>query len=79
MKHQLETPRLVHKALTTLARIVDSDIAATTIDVNLFENLNTNQALNYLSLGQNLDELSSTTASLGDLSMFLMVKYAITR
>lgn len=73
MKPQLETPRLVHKALTILARIVDSDIAATTIDVDLFENLNTNQALNYLSLSQNMDELESTTASFRDSSMLITI------
>lgn len=58
-----DTPKLVHHALSTLSRLIDSDADISTIDLNLLENLNTNQSLNYIKLEQNLNELESATTS----------------
>lgn len=54
-----ETPKLIHHALNTASKLIDSDTGISTIDLNLLENLNTNQSLNYLKLEKNLDEAES--------------------
>ena len=52
-----DTPKLIHHGLSTLSRLVDSDTDISTIDLNLLENLNTNQSLNYIKLEQSLNVL----------------------
>ncbi|KAI5957537.1 hypothetical protein KGF57_003231 [Candida theae] len=52
-----DTPKLVEHALTTLSKVAESDTNVSTIDLNLLENLNTNQSLNYIKLEKNLNEL----------------------
>lgn len=52
-----DTNRLINQSLNIISRIVDNDTEATTIDLNLLENLNTNQSLNYIKLERNLTDL----------------------
>lgn len=81
MKPQLETPRLVNHALHTLAEIVNSDTNATIIDIDLFTNLNTNQALNYLSIesvSHNISDMMNVCADMSTiLRVYFLLKYAI--
>ena len=65
-----DTPKLVEQALTTLSKVVESDTNVSTIDLNLLENLNTNQSLNYIKLENNLNELEANGKHLEVLSMF---------
>ncbi|RCK54360.1 hypothetical protein Cantr_03683 [Candida viswanathii] len=62
-----ETPKLIHHALNTTSKLIDSDTSISTIDLNLLENLNTNQSLNYLKLEKNLDEIESNVKLLQSL------------
>lgn len=57
MSYQKDTPRLVHNALNLTSQIVESDTEVSIIDLNLLENLNTNQSLNYIKLEQTLNSL----------------------
>ncbi|KAI5953912.1 hypothetical protein CANMA_004751 [Candida margitis] len=54
-----DTPKLVEHTLTTLSKVIESDTNVSTIDLNLLENLNTNQSLNYIKLENNLNELEA--------------------
>ncbi|CAD1809179.1 Biogenesis of lysosome-related organelles complex-1 subunit 2 family protein [Candida parapsilosis] len=54
-----DTPKLVEHALTTLSKVIESDTNISTIDLNLLENLNTNQSLNYIKLENNLNDLEA--------------------
>lgn len=65
-----ETPKLIHHALNTASKLIDSDTGISTIDLNLLENLNTNQSLNYLKLEKNLDEAESNIKLLKSLGMY---------
>lgn len=70
-----ETPKLIHHALNTASKLVDSDTSISTIDLNLLENLNTNQSLNYLKLEKNLDDIESNIKLLQSLGMCYNVCY----
>ncbi|CAK9440490.1 uncharacterized protein LODBEIA_P45820 [Lodderomyces beijingensis] len=52
-----ETPRIIHQSLTALSRLIESDTNVSTIDLNLLENLNTNQSLNYIKLENDLNQI----------------------
>ncbi|CCG21598.1 hypothetical protein CORT_0A12130 [Candida orthopsilosis Co 90-125] len=54
-----DTPKLVEHALTTLSKVIESDTNISTVDLNLLENLNTNQSLNYIKLENNLNDLEA--------------------
>lgn len=58
-----DTPRLIHHGLSTLYRLVESDTEVSSIDLNLLENLNTNQSLNYIKLEQSLEVLDKAATS----------------
>ena len=45
-----ETPKLISNALKITSKLIESDTNISTIDLNLLENLNTNQSLNYIKL-----------------------------
>ncbi|KAI5964640.1 uncharacterized protein KGF55_001709 [Candida pseudojiufengensis] len=54
-----DTSRIVNNALNVLSKLVESDTNISTVDLNLLENLNTNQALNYIKLENDMIELES--------------------
>ncbi|CAK7902092.1 hypothetical protein CAAN1_07S00650 [[Candida] anglica] len=54
MSYSRDTPRLIHNSLNLVSQIVESDTEVSVIDLNLLENLNTNQSLNYIKLEQSL-------------------------
>ncbi|ODV80454.1 uncharacterized protein CANTADRAFT_24994 [Suhomyces tanzawaensis NRRL Y-17324] len=58
------TPKLASNALNLLSKVIDSDTEVSTIDLNLLENLNTNQSLNYIKLEQKLNVLEKNSQSL---------------
>ena len=45
-----DTPKLVNHGLNALSQLIESDNYALLVDLNLIENLNTNQSLNYIKL-----------------------------
>lgn len=47
-----DTERLVGYALSQALKVVECDTEASTVDLNLLSNLNTNQSLNYIKLEQ---------------------------
>lgn len=57
MSYLRDTPKLIANALQLTSQIVESDTEVSLIDLNLLENLNTNQSLNYIKLEQMLDSL----------------------
>lgn len=63
-----ETPKLINHALNRLSKVIDCDTEATTIDLNLLENLNTNQSLNYIKLEQHLNTLEKDAKLLEQLN-----------
>lgn len=71
-----DTPKLVEHALTTLSKVIESDTNISTIDLNLLENLNTNQSLNYIKLENNLNDLEANGKHLKLLSMLELERYA---
>ncbi|KAI5901993.1 hypothetical protein K4G60_g1132 [Candida parapsilosis] len=71
-----DTPKLVEHALTTLSKVIESDTNISTIDLNLLENLNTNQSLNYIKLENNLNDLEANGKHLKLLSMLESERYA---
>lgn len=71
-----DTPKLVEHALTTLSKVIGSDTNISTIDLNLLENLNTNQSLNYIKLENNLNDLEANGKHLKLLSMLELERYA---
>lgn len=56
-----DTPKLVNQGLNALSQIVENDNYSLVIDLNLIENLNTNQSLNYIKLEANLNQISETS------------------
>lgn len=52
-----DTNKLVHNSLNITSKLIESDTDVSVIDLNLLENLNTNQSLNYIKLEQSLNEL----------------------
>ena len=65
-----DSTRYIGNSLNILSRLVDSDTDVSTIDLNIIENLNTNQSLNYIKLEQNLNNLESNANSLEELSKY---------
>lgn len=49
-----ETNKIIHHGLNLASKVIESDTQVSTVDLNLLENLNTNQSLNYIKLEQNL-------------------------
>ncbi|EGW33649.1 uncharacterized protein SPAPADRAFT_136981 [Spathaspora passalidarum NRRL Y-27907] len=67
MSTSRDTPKLVSLALNAASKIVESDTNVSTIDLNLLENLNTNQSLNYIKLEKNLDDMETNSNQLKQL------------
>ncbi|KAI3402354.2 hypothetical protein KGF56_004762 [Candida oxycetoniae] len=55
-----DTPKLINQSLNILSRLVESDTNVSIIDLNLLENLNTNQSLNYSKLENDLNSLEQS-------------------
>lgn len=68
-----ETPKLINRALNVASKLVESDTNVSTIDLNMLENLNTNQSLNYIKLEKNLDQLELNANQLQQLSMYTKI------
>ncbi|KAK6197062.1 biogenesis of lysosome-related organelles complex-1, subunit 2 [Scheffersomyces amazonensis] len=62
-----ETPRLINHALKSVSKLVESDTEVAVIDLNLLENLNTNQSLNYIKLESNLNTIERSSKQLRSL------------
>ncbi|ABN64210.2 hypothetical protein PICST_34764 [Scheffersomyces stipitis CBS 6054] len=67
MSTSRDTPKLANYVLNTLSKLIESDTEISTIDLNLLENLNTNQSLNYIKLEQNLNVLDKNAHKLEQL------------
>lgn len=52
-----DTPQLVNQGLNALSQVIENDTYLLIVDLNLLENLNTNQSLNYIKLENNLLQL----------------------
>ncbi|KAG7664703.1 uncharacterized protein J8A68_001800 [[Candida] subhashii] len=52
-----ETNKLINHSLNLTSKLIESDTNVSIIDLNMLENLNTNQSLNYIKLEQNLNQL----------------------
>lgn len=72
-----DTPKLVNHALATLFNIIETDTDISTVDLNLLENLNTNQSLNYIKLEQNLNVLEKDAKRLQELRKYKCVMEAL--
>ncbi|AOW27154.1 hypothetical protein MG5_01517 [Candida albicans P57072] len=59
-----ETPKLISNALKITSKLIESDTNISTIDLNLLENLNTNQSLNYIKLEKNMNEIEANAKHL---------------
>lgn len=55
----LDSGKLIKHALNQTRLMFESDSEVSTIDLNLLENLNTNQSLNYIKLEQELSALET--------------------
>ncbi|CAH6721308.1 hypothetical protein CLIB1444_05S08196 [[Candida] jaroonii] len=56
-----DTTKLTNHSLNVLSKLIDSDTQVSTIDLNLLENLNTNQSLNYIKLENNLNQIEKNS------------------
>ena len=65
-----DSTRYIGNSLNILSKLVESDTEISTIDLNIIENLNTNQSLNYIKLEQKLDNLEDNANSLEGLSTY---------
>lgn len=65
-----DSTRYIGNSLNVLSKLVESDTEISTIDLNIIENLNTNQSLNYIKLEQKLNNLEDNANSLEGLSMY---------
>lgn len=54
-----DSSRLIAHGLSSFKKVIEADTAVSTIDLNLLENLNTNQFLNYIKLEQDMSVLES--------------------
>lgn len=63
------TPKLVHHGLNLASKLIETDTEVSTIDLNLLENLNTNQSLNYIKLEENLNALEKNSKNLAVIGM----------
>ncbi|MDC6271340.1 hypothetical protein PP707_03495 [Acetobacter pasteurianus] len=64
-----ESTRIINQSLDVLSRLVESDTNVSIIDLNLLENLNTNQSLNYIKLEKELEQIEENSKKLVQLSM----------
>lgn len=65
-----DSTRYIGNSLNVLSKLVESDTEISTIDLNIIENLNTNQSLNYIKLEQKLNNLEDNANNLEDLSKY---------
>ncbi|CUM50808.1 unnamed protein product [Debaryomyces tyrocola] len=65
-----DSTRYIGNSLNVLSKLVESDTEISTIDLNIIENLNTNQSLNYIKLEQKLNNLEDNANSLEGLSKY---------
>lgn len=65
-----DSTRYIGNSLNVLSKLVESDTEISTIDLNIIENLNTNQSLNYIKLEQKLNNLEDNANSLEVLSKY---------
>mmetsp|Transcript_1510 Transcript_1510/g.1632 ORF Transcript_1510/g.1632 Transcript_1510/m.1632 type:complete len:110 (+) Transcript_1510:994-1323(+) len=63
-----DSTKYIGNSLNVLSKLVESDTEISTIDLNIIENLNTNQSLNYIKLEQQLNKLEDNAHSLEDLN-----------
>lgn len=63
-----DSARLISHALNLTSQLVESDTEVSTIDLNLLENLNTNQLLNYIKLEQGLNSIEKNACHLTQLT-----------
>lgn len=56
-----DTSKLTNHSLNVLSKLIDSDTQVSTIDLNLLENLNVNQSLNYIKLENNLNQIEKNS------------------
>lgn len=56
-----DSSRLIAHGLSNFKKVIEADTDVSTIDLNLLENLNTNQFLNYIKLEQDISVLESET------------------
>lgn len=54
-----DSSRLIAHGLSSFKKVIEADTDVSTIDLNLIENLNTNQFLNYIKLEQDISVLES--------------------
>ncbi|KAK6461104.1 biogenesis of lysosome-related organelles complex-1, subunit 2 [Scheffersomyces coipomensis] len=62
-----ETPKLINHGLKSTSKLIESDTEVAVIDLNLLENLNTNQSLNYIKLEKNLGTIEKSSKRLESL------------
>lgn len=65
-----DSGKLTTNALHLLSRLMDLDTDVLTVDLNLLENLNTNQSLNYIKLEEKLDTLEKNSNALLAIGMY---------
>lgn len=65
-----DSTRYIGNSLNVLSKLVESDTEISTIDLNIIENLNTNQSLNYIKLEQKLNNLEDNANNLEGLSKY---------
>lgn len=63
-----DSTRLIGHALNLTSQLVESDTEVSTIDLNLLDNLNTNQLLNYIKLEQGFNKLKKNASHLTQLT-----------
>ncbi|CAG87470.2 DEHA2D18656p [Debaryomyces hansenii CBS767] len=63
-----DSTRYIGNSLNVLSKLVEADTEISTIDLNIIENLNTNQSLNYIKLEQKLNNLEDNANSLEGLN-----------
>lgn len=54
-----ESLKLVAQALSSFKKVIEADTEVTTVDLNLLENLNTNQFLNYIKLEEDISKIET--------------------
>lgn len=73
MVPQKDSNQLISNSLFLLSQLMDSDTEAVIVDLNLLENLNTNQSLNYIKLDQYFTNIEQSTHDLERESMFSLL------
>lgn len=54
-----DTAKTINNSLALVSRLIESDTHVSNIDLNLIENLNTNQSLNYIKLEKTLHTIET--------------------